>query len=552
MDIEPHSIGDSFEVSVPATPDFDLLFTDPERARWENASLSFHEPERFPALVELSAALERVFSNDGDGTAEKTMKQATNLLAIPHVLAQCCRSAANVVAVNAMTEVGGSKDLRVQSSAVVVSEASCDIQLRLGGCVSRQGALEIIVLLIAGALLPYMIEEQDRHMTEDLLRFLSSLSSIGPRNEGEAAAFSPPFFGESLQSFASRNRRLAENILGREILETLTEADQIDQILDDLEKPTLLKMKLSEGPEARRGLQERRPRLVQDSLLGLCRKPQYFAIFFASPSRAPLTWPPFDSRETVSPDLLGQRLDYVAARRHLVSKGNAEASDYRENAKAQLRKFAPKPSELRSNHLPLCALSAIRRATDKSLGGEGDVWHNKDRMLTANFLMDIGDFDIEDMGKFISDRLSIADAAYDKSRHRGRAKHFLSHVKRHSGVCEDNERKGYPPRVTSTCEWLSDSSSIDGPQSFHCPFVAPFTGEDEKELKALLDFQGEASISASARQDILSHARRGDRQAACLAHYNATQPDSAYKRHRLFQNPVSYTFAKVLSARHHQ
>lgn len=246
-----------------------------------------------------------------------------------------------------------------------------------------------------------------------------------------------------------------------------------------------------------------------------------FHAFLASLPKAPLPYPPFETRSANSADDSNLEFDITGKR-------------------AVQKVCAGKPQEIPLSMLPACAARSLWYKTPKSQGGgweHGDgVWSNDDRYHMAMFMQDAGEFPIEEMDRFFADRLRLEGSAVDVSR---RTRHALHHVQSHRGKIEAKRQRGDPPYITPTCRTMAKTESMSDRRTFRCPFA--LDDDDETGLRLTLRWQGH---SEAAVKQILSARDRESPQHACLAAYERT---SGRSRHRPFAYPHHYTYFAALN-----
>jgi len=515
MDFDQSNECDTFPpplIVVPANPDYNLLFPRSNTVSTPN----------WDTLRDLGgfALLSKTYIPD---TVDDIL-----LLRIPHIFGQCIRAVEQVFALYAMVYSSSSSD-----------DSSGDINIKFALVnVAINDALDVIARCI----------HTDRDTAAIVFHAVRCII-IGTRIWKSRNAFLFLAYQQFLlllcrisgteeDFFATRSVGVvvSSHAIGQAALQDMADIETLDKDLDALEHADLMRLETTSAfdSQIREQMHMRRPRLVRQALYGLGRDKRMFSVFFASPSRAPLSVPPFDARDELdTPSLMGTDINYAEARRLLADKqGENNETDYVGSGQNAVRRLAQAVNDLPLDTLPPCALSALME-TDKTPNG---TWHNKDRYVAINYFMDLG-YDIEDMGAFVAQRLPDAR----------RQNHARSHIQRYQGQINNKIQRGYMPVVTARCSALSDPDRIDAKQSFSCPFTAPFTKDDEDHLRAILAF---GNVNAQATEDIVRRAMRGDREGGCLAHYNATKRTGTYDRFKPLTNPVFYTYNKALAIRH--
>ena len=253
--------------------------------------------------------------------------------------------------------------------------------------------------------------------------------------------------------------------------------------------------------------------------------------FLASPVRAPLPFPPFESRAD--------------------ENGNAIAIEFDVSGKAAVRESCGNsPVQLNLALLPPCVARSIWLSTPQASGGgmsgADGVWSNDDRYHMATFFQDAGEFPIEDMHHFFADRLSLAGTAGDQQR---RIRHAMIHVRSHSNKIDGKRSRGEPPYVTPTCKTMARTGVMSDRRSFRCPFTpeGAFTTERENELRTVLTWQG---LSEDGIVDVLAEARVGNQAPACLAAFKGLAPAGrAAARKKPFTYPHFFSYFMAFASK---
>lgn len=246
--------------------------------------------------------------------------------------------------------------------------------------------------------------------------------------------------------------------------------------------------------------------------------------FLSSPVRAPLPFPPFETR--------GDEHD-----------GRAPV-DFDVSGKAAVREMCHgSPQEFPIALLPPCAARTLWLATPNPHIGlasdNADVWHNDDRYHMATFFQDVGEFPVEEMHRFFEDRLEVAGTAGVQQK---RVRHAMVHVRAHANKIEGKRSRGEPPYVTPTCKTMARAGAMNDRRTFRCPFTAEsaFTDAREAELRAVLVWQGMGEPDIA---DVVAEARVGNQAAACLAAFRGTGPKSrATMRRKAFTYPHFFSY----------
>ena len=155
--------------------------------------------------------------------------------------------------------------------------------------------------------------------------------------------------------------------------------------------------------------------------------------------------------------------------------------------------------------LPLCAVSVLER------GLRAGGIHNEDRWWLANFVSDIGQFDIEDMGSMFD---QLRNMTFDRKAH------IMAHVQRYPQAIEEQVEAGYAPLMTPGCKAMHAMKFAKSERrASYCPFASQNQSTAD-EVRQPIKWQG-LDLDATTLDGITEAAIQGHQTEGCLMHYNA-------------------------------
>ncbi len=494
---------------------------------------------RFAALAtHQSAFCEAALTMLVDGAVSKVA--GWRLLCIPHIMAQCTRALYQVVALYHSIDDASALPLRVGMTERALQAWADHVGEILGqSTLALHDAAHLFASLVFGWMFPLAAADHDTFLCTALCEFGHYMNWAAGRAPDDLIMPLCRAPGVSALELVERADRWLLAVLGQPALDLRHRAHLLDTARVAIEEPIVTSLTLVDGVSGRVHVAARLPLLLPRhvALRAHGRAEPQHTLFFGSPSRAPLPWPPPRTRQRLPAEMLGSALT-----QRLVRKRRSEAGEltYTQRGQQAVRALSDgKPEELPRRLLPLCALSALH-----SLVEEGEPWHNEDRRLVTNLFMDAGAYDIEDMGNFFQRTLSIDPNGASK-----RIRHATSHIRRYAGEIAKHEAHGGLAILTSRCEWLAADTVNRQRQMFHCPLSVTHGAPEVERIKTLIQWQG--LCTSDQERDIVALASRGDREHACLAHYNATRVPNSYVKHKPHVNPMFYIHNKAIAESHH-